>query len=91
MAKLFRVKLHDLRWPPNIPVGLSPWQMMSLANSLRNQGGENVPPILVRRHRKHWHLVDGRHRVMASWMAGRPDVLCQEDPNAHVWCKGELV
>lgn len=78
-VEFFRIPLHHIQIPPNIPAGLSPWTLFAVAHQLRNAGGD-TDPILVRSlGPDRWRIVDGRHRFAASFMAGRYDVLAVED------------
>jgi ParB-like chromosome segregation protein Spo0J len=48
--------------------------IMSLAYMYRTGEG-HAPPILVRKEGAHYRILDGRHRFMASLIAGRRRVL----------------
>ena len=77
----FTVPLHLIVLPPNLPAGLSPWVLFTIAHSRRNAGQQVLEPIAVRRHPDWpggWQVVDGRHRYCASVMAGCSDVLAIE-------------
>jgi hypothetical protein len=75
----FLVPLHHLRFQPNLPAGMNPLRVCAIADRLRNVGGEVDVPVLVERlNEDDWIVRDGRHRVVASWIAGRSTVLCQE-------------
>jgi len=40
---------------------------------------EDTTPIIVRRERQGWRVMDGRHRFISSLIAGRPSVLASEE------------
>lgn len=75
----FLVPLHHLRFQPNLPAGMNPLRICSIADALRNVGSEVDPPVVVEKlGLDDWLVRDGRHRVVASWVAGRRDVMCEE-------------
>lgn len=71
-----RVPLDRLLLKPNVSAGVSPWVLFSLAQMYRSTDGD-APPITVRPEGDHYRVLDGRHRYLASVIAGRVDVLCQ--------------
>ena len=72
--------LHWLRPPPNIPAGMNPLVLMSLAYALRNSHHPVDPPIKVQRLGvEDYRITDGKHRWMASIVAGRTHIAATED------------
>lgn len=70
----FRIPLHHCRLQPNIPAGLNYLRVGAIADRIRN-GGLDIEPVLVRyRGPRDWLILDGRHRWMASWVAGVRDI-----------------
>lgn len=76
----FYVRIEEMRLRPNIPAGMNPFVLMGLVTLLRSTDQDH-DPVLVRRHKdgKSWLLLDGRHRFLASIIAGRCDVLAVEE------------
>jgi hypothetical protein len=72
------VRLEDLLLPPNVPAGMNPLVLMHFAYLYRATTGD-LDPIVVRAEGGRWRISDGRHRAVASLIAGRPDVLAVED------------
>jgi hypothetical protein len=70
----FRVRVEDVRLPPNVAAGMNVLVLMSLVYRLRATL-EDPEPVVVSRCGDHWRLHDGRHRFLAAVIAGRPDVL----------------
>ena len=71
------MRIEDLRPPANVPAGMNPLVVMSLAYMLRATL-EDPEPIGVVREDGGWRIRDGRHRLVASMIAGRSDVLARE-------------
>ena len=69
-----RIRLEKLLFKPNDIAGMNPLVIMSEAYYYRS-GTLDGEPIVVRRDGENYRIMDGRHRVMASMIAGRPDVL----------------
>jgi hypothetical protein len=78
LPALFRVRVEDILLKPNIPAGCNPLVLMSLAHLLRSTD-QDPDPVKVRRDGGRWRVSDGRHRFLAAVVAGRPDVLCEEE------------
>lgn len=57
-----------------MPAGLNPFVLFSLAYVYRSTP-QDVDPIVVKREGDNYRILDGRHRSVASMIAGRPDVL----------------
>ena len=73
----FLVPIEYLNLPPNVPAGMNPLVLMSLAYKLRSST-EHVEPITIRDSSDNtWQIVDGRHRFIAHVIAGRSEVLCR--------------
>jgi hypothetical protein len=53
---------------------MNPLVVMSLVYMYRSTT-EDAPPITVQREGKHYRILDGRHRYIASVIAGRRRVL----------------
>jgi hypothetical protein len=69
-----RIRLEDLRFPPNVSAGMNYLELASLAYRLRATT-EEVEPIRVQALADGtYRIEDGRHRVVAHLIAGRPDV-----------------
>ena len=77
----FRVRVENLRLPANVPAGMNPLVLLSLAYRLRSST-EDVEPITVRATSDNvFQVVDGRHRFVAHVIAGRSEVLCRVAPD----------
>lgn len=76
--RTFRVPLEQLQFKRNPPAGMNPYVIMGLVPLLKGST-EDHEPILVRQDGDHWLVLDGRHRFVASLIAGRPDVLAVEE------------
>lgn len=77
----FRVPVDRLRFKAPIAAGMNPFTLMGLVPLLRNTSMDH-DPILVSPACPTCGdriVLDGRHRWVASVMAGRADVLAQED------------
>jgi hypothetical protein len=73
-----RIRLEELCMGANPPAGMNPLVLMSLAYDLRSST-EDPEPVAVRRiGSAMWRIHDGRHRMVAALIAGRPDVLAVE-------------
>jgi hypothetical protein len=66
-----RILLHG-----RVPAGCNILVIASLTHMYRSSS-EDAPPIRVRRKGKHYVIVDGRHRFIASVISGRHDVLAE--------------
>jgi hypothetical protein len=76
-----RIPLDRLLLKPNIPAGASVLVISSLVLLYRNSG-EDTEPILVREAGEGlYRILDGRHRFMASVIAGRTTVLATLEPS----------
>lgn len=80
MTEPFLLPVHEIRLAPVLPCGLAPLTLYAIAATLRNTH-DPVDPVEVEQRGGQWHLVDGRHRLIASVIAGRADIRCVEaDP-----------
>jgi hypothetical protein len=70
----------------NIPS--SQHKMQNIANSIRN--GENIPPILLRKHEDGYQVLDGHHRFYAHRLAGSPTVLSKVIPHKDIRVRHDI-
>lgn len=75
----FRVPLEDLRVGPNVTAGMNPYRLLGLVPLLKETTQDHEPITVRPLPGGSWRVVDGRHRFLASIIAGRPDVLCELD------------
>lgn len=69
------MRLDQMLFPEPVPAGMNPLVLMSLAYLYRGSN-EDVEPILVHYEGDELYSVsDGRHRAVASMIAGRKTVL----------------
>jgi hypothetical protein len=76
-----RVPVELLRFKVPIAAGMNPYTLMGMVPLLRGSA-EDHDPILVTTACPTCHVrvvLDGRHRWIASVVAGRPDVLATEE------------
>lgn len=76
-----RVPINRLRFKEPIAAGLNPFTLMGMVPHLRNRNGDHAPilvspPCPTCGDRV---VLDGRHRWIASVIAGRADVLATEE------------
>lgn len=71
-----QLRLDRLTFPTPVSAGMNPFVLFSLAYAYRS-GNEDVEPILVRPSELYgfYSITDGRHRAVASMIAGRKTVL----------------
>jgi hypothetical protein len=69
-----RIRVDRILLPPNVAAGMNPLVVMSLAYMYRSSN-EDAPPITVTREGRNYRITDGRHRYLASVIAGRRRVL----------------
>jgi hypothetical protein len=77
----FRAPVEKLRFKAPIAAGMNPFTLMGLVPLLRNTS-QNHDPILVSPPCPTCGdrvVIDGRHRWIASVIAGRADVLAVEE------------
>lgn len=68
------ISVEKLLYKPNAPSGMNVLVVMSLTYFYRS-GVVDTTPIVVRREGDNYRILDGRHRAVASMIAGRPTVL----------------
>lgn len=68
------VPVHLILLPVPVPAGMDPYILMTLAGLYRKTN-EDTTPIEIVRAGNLYTLTDGRHRVIASIVAGRRTVL----------------
>lgn len=71
-----QIPLDLLLFPEPVAAGMNPLVVMSLAYLYRATN-EHVEPITVTPHGGHYRITDGRHRAVASMIAGRKTVLAK--------------
>lgn len=71
-----RIRVDRILVPPNVASGMNPLVVMSLAYLYRSTT-EDAPPITVTRDGRNYRITDGRHRYIASVIAGRRRVLAE--------------
>lgn len=77
MQSAFHVPIDQLLWPDPVPAGMNPLVIMSLTYLFRGTN-EDVEAITIRREGESFYrIVDGRHRAVASMIAGRKTVLAE--------------
>jgi hypothetical protein len=74
----FRVPVHRVLLPENVPAGLNHLLLCSLAYTMRASNDDPPPVRVQKRVDGWWQLEDGRHRFIGAVIAGRPDVLAVE-------------
>lgn len=75
-----RIPISRLLLKDNIPAGASVYVLASLILLYRHTT-DDAPPAEVRDlGNGYWRVLDGRHRFLASVIAGRPDILAEEAP-----------
>lgn len=69
-----RIPLHQLRLQPSMPYGMNLLVVAAIAHSLR-MGYDITDPIQVEQLAPgDWLVREGRHRFMAAYIAGVPDL-----------------
>jgi hypothetical protein len=68
------IPLHTILFGPNIPAGMDLLTIGSLAWCLRRSSEPVDPPIDVTPEHGYLRVHDGRHRVIASIIAGRTHI-----------------
>lgn len=77
----FRVPITSLRFKDPIPAGMDPYVLMALVPLLRKTNEDHAPILVTPACPtcKDRIVLDGRHRWVASVMAGRADILATEE------------
>jgi len=70
------LQLDRLLFPEPVSAGMNPFVLMSLAYFYRS-GNEHLEPIQVTHVQSFYRISDGRHRAVASMIAGRKLVLAE--------------
>lgn len=70
------IPLDQVLYPEPVTAGLNPLVLMSLAYHYR-AGNDHTPPITVTQHGDLYRITDGRHRAVASMIAGRKTILAK--------------
>jgi hypothetical protein len=81
----FRIPLELLRLKPPVTAGLDPFTLLGCVPLLRKTSGDH-DPILVDAQCptcRSFRIQDGRHRYVASVMAGRHDIVALRDPGGE--------
>ncbi|MDF2991881.1 MAG: hypothetical protein K0S37_2395 [Microbacterium sp.] len=73
------VPIERLLWPDPVVAGMNYLVVASLTYMYRGSN-EDADPITVRAEGAYWRIVDGRHRAVASMVAGRKTVLAVVEP-----------
>jgi ParB-like nuclease domain len=71
-----RVPLDRLLLKPNVSAGASILVISSLVLLYRNSSEDTEPALIREAGDGLYRVLDGRHRFMASVIAGRGDLLC---------------
>ena len=78
MSEPFLVPIDTLLFKEPVSCGASPFVIMALAQFYRTTN-EHTVPITIRAEGNRWRILDGRHRVIASIIAGRKTVFASEE------------
>jgi hypothetical protein len=70
----------------NIPS--SQHNMQNIAKSIRN--GENIPPILLRKHEDGYQILDGHHRFYAHKLVGSPTIISKVVPDEDIHVRHDV-
>lgn len=70
------LELDRLLFPQPVSAGMNPFVLMSLAYFYRS-GNEHADPIRVTPTGAFYRISDGRHRAVASMIAGRKTILAE--------------
>jgi hypothetical protein len=74
------VPIETLLFKEPVTAGMDIYTLATLTRLYRNSN-EHTTPITIRRETDEtWRIMDGRHRVVASMMAGRKHILATEEP-----------
>lgn len=78
-----RIPIPALVLGPNVVAGANPLVVMALAYRYRSTTEDEHPADVTPAGDGFWRIRDGRHRYLASVIAGRPDLLCCPTDPAH--------
>jgi hypothetical protein len=73
-----RVRFEDIRLGPNVCAGMNLLKISHFVYLLKTTWEDPLPPAQLIRRDDYWQIHDGRHRVVAGMIAGRPDILAVE-------------
>jgi hypothetical protein len=81
-----RIHINQLLFPEPVVAGMNPYVFMSMAFRYRSTN-DDLDPIIVSNpcgiiHPSRgvlWEIVDGRHRALAAMIAGRKEILAEEE------------
>lgn len=76
MSDTFHAPIHLILFPVPVAAGMDPYVLMGLTKLFRCSN-EDVEPVVLRAEGAYYTLTDGRHRTVASMMAGRRTVLAR--------------
>lgn len=76
--RIFPVPLDHLLFPEPVAAGMSPYVVLGLVPLYRNSNEHTTPIEVAREPSGYFRIVDGRHRAVASMMAGRKYVMATE-------------
>lgn len=81
LQNVVELPIHLMLPKANIPAGLNPLVVMAVAHSLRNAGDGGwgpglTEPITVKTDGHVFRIMEGRHRWMAHWLAGKSTARC---------------
>ena len=81
----FRIPLELLRLKPPVTAGLNPYNLLGMVPLLRNTTLDHDPILVDAECRScgSFRVQDGRHRFVASVMAGRHDIMARLDPGGE--------
>lgn len=77
-SDVFELAVHEIRPQAPLPCGINLLTLCAIAATWRNTH-KPIDPVIVRKVDGVWTLVDGRHRWLAAWVAGRATIRCKED------------
>lgn len=80
IAEEFYVPIEKLLWPEPVVAGCNYLVIASLTYLYRGSN-EHAEPIWVTPEGDYWRIKDGRHRAMATMIAGRKEVLAIVKPS----------
>lgn len=81
MPELIRVPIDRLRFKHPVAAGMNPYTLLGMVPALRNRHADHEPIVVSPACPTCGDriVIEGRHRWIASVMAGRSDVLAAEE------------
>jgi hypothetical protein len=77
------IRLDQLLFPRPVPAGMD-WAVIGIWTAHQRKSSDPVdPPIVVRPENGYYRIVDGRHRVMAGFLAGRDAIAALVEGDDH--------